>query len=104
MFSKKKPTEKDKQILTEILNYQNMFKLKVIDIKPLNDIRILDTELNGFLVKCEDQTDNMLLTSFNCLIPKIKEWAYNNSYSLISWKEKQNQYVVDIRKKWNRNY
>jgi hypothetical protein len=41
MFDLNKITDKDKQILTEILNYQNMFKLKVIDIKQLNDIRIL---------------------------------------------------------------
>lgn len=71
------------KLLSEVLGFN------VKEIKKLDDIRILHTDFNGWIILCEDSNNDFLITSMSELSLKCKEWAFNEGYSICSFKDEE---------------
>jgi len=71
----------NKELLSEVYGF------KILKLKRLDDIRILNMEFCGWAVICEDSDNDFLITSLSELATKCKEWAYNKKLTLITWNE-----------------
>lgn len=69
----------NRELLTEIYGFE------ILRLKRLDDIRILHTEFNGWLVECKDSNNDFLITSLTQISNQGKKWAESKGYTLMEF-------------------